>query len=191
MMVYVAYALTVLHVALGVLQAETSPLLAGLLGVRRRLGAGAARDRRLQERTPRSGESDARADADGFIDVCAVDDIRENRGKVVCLGGERVAVFRYDGKISRRCRTSASIRTARWVRARSSTAWWSARGTASNTSRTAARRRHRSPKRCRPSGSSSTAGGSWSTPGPTRRGRRPIPAIIPMDDASGKEAGHA
>ncbi len=36
----------------------------------------------------------------GFVDVCAVDDIRENRGKVVTLAGERVAVFRYDGKVS-------------------------------------------------------------------------------------------
>lgn len=98
MLVYVAYALIVMHVALGVLQAETSPLLAGLLG----LGVvwvlglhvvtgfkGAALDQEAEGRQ-----------ADGFIDVCAVDDIRENRGKVVTLGGERVAVFRYDGKVS-------------------------------------------------------------------------------------------
>src|SRR5208283_2973523 len=36
----------------------------------------------------------------GFVDVCAVDDIPENRARIVCLAGERVAVFRYDGKIS-------------------------------------------------------------------------------------------
>lgn len=97
MLVYIAYALIVLHVALGVLQAETNPLLAGLLG----LGVvwvlglhavvgwrGAALDR---ERA---------ASAGGFVEVCAVDDIREDRGKVVTVGGERLAVFRYDGKIS-------------------------------------------------------------------------------------------
>ena len=98
MLVYVAYALIVLHVALGVLQAETDPLLAVLLGagVVWVLGLhlvagfrGAALDRR-----------DGAAAADGFVDVCSVDDIRENRGKVVTLAGERIAVFRYDGKVS-------------------------------------------------------------------------------------------
>lgn len=99
MLVYVAYALIVLHVALGVLQAETNPLLAGLLG----LGLvwvlglhlvagfkGAALDK----------EGHGAPAADGFVDVCAVDDIAPNRGKVVTLSGERVAVFRYDGKVS-------------------------------------------------------------------------------------------
>jgi methionine sulfoxide reductase heme-binding subunit len=33
MLVYVAYGLIIAHVTLGVLQAETSPLLAGMLGV--------------------------------------------------------------------------------------------------------------------------------------------------------------
>lgn len=99
MLVYVAYALIVLHVALGVLQAETHPLLAILLG----LGVvwvlglhvvagfkGAALDR----------EGAAAPSAEGYVDVCSVDDIAENRGKVVTLAGERVAVFRYDGKVS-------------------------------------------------------------------------------------------
>src|SRR5208283_1496495 len=36
----------------------------------------------------------------GFVDVCAVDDIPENRARIVCLSGERVAIFKYDGKIS-------------------------------------------------------------------------------------------
>ena len=35
-----------------------------------------------------------------FVEACRVADIPENRARVVCLGGERVAVFRYDGKIS-------------------------------------------------------------------------------------------
>jgi nitrite reductase/ring-hydroxylating ferredoxin subunit len=38
--------------------------------------------------------------ADGFVDLCPVSAIPENRAKVVCGGGERVAVFRYDGKVS-------------------------------------------------------------------------------------------
>ena len=37
---------------------------------------------------------------DGFIDVCGVSDIPENRAHIACLAGERVAIFRYDGRIS-------------------------------------------------------------------------------------------
>ncbi len=97
MMVYVAYALIVLHVALGVLQAETDPLLATLLGLGMIwvLGLHVVAGFRG---TALDQEIDGRAG--GFVDVCSVDDIRENRGKVVTLAGERVAVFRYDGKVS-------------------------------------------------------------------------------------------
>jgi methionine sulfoxide reductase heme-binding subunit len=36
-----------------------------------------------------------------WIDVCSVDEIPNNRAKIVCLAGcERIAIFRYDGKIS-------------------------------------------------------------------------------------------
>ena len=37
---------------------------------------------------------------DGYIDVCAASDIPDTRAKVFCIAGERLAVFRYDGKIS-------------------------------------------------------------------------------------------
>jgi nitrite reductase/ring-hydroxylating ferredoxin subunit len=37
---------------------------------------------------------------DPFINACAVADIPENRARIVCLSGERVAIFKYDGKIS-------------------------------------------------------------------------------------------
>ena len=33
-------------------------------------------------------------------DVCAVGDIPENRAHIVTFGDERIAIFRYDGKIS-------------------------------------------------------------------------------------------
>ena len=35
-----------------------------------------------------------------FLDACAVSDIPENRARIVCLSGERVAIFKYDGKVS-------------------------------------------------------------------------------------------
>ena len=98
MLVYVAYALLVLHVTFGALQGETSGLYGatmaiGLLTVvtLHRVAARIER-RRDQELTTFS--------ADGFADVCAVADILENRARIVCLSGERVAIFKYGGKIS-------------------------------------------------------------------------------------------
>ena len=35
-----------------------------------------------------------------LVPVCNVDDIAEKRAFVACIGRERIAVFRYDGKIS-------------------------------------------------------------------------------------------
>ena len=40
------------------------------------------------------------SEADCFVDAGAVADIPENRARIVCLSGERVAIFRYAGKIS-------------------------------------------------------------------------------------------
>ena len=37
---------------------------------------------------------------DEFVDACAVADIPENRARIVCVSGERVAIFKYEGKLS-------------------------------------------------------------------------------------------
>jgi sulfoxide reductase heme-binding subunit YedZ len=37
---------------------------------------------------------------EGFVHVCEASEIPEKRARIVCLGGERVAIFKYDGKIS-------------------------------------------------------------------------------------------
>jgi sulfoxide reductase heme-binding subunit YedZ len=99
MLVYVAYALLVLHVAFGVLQAEVNPVyaLATASGLALVLGLHVAAAFK-EARTDRA--DDAAAADDGFVDACAVADILENRARIVCLSGERVAIFRYDGKLS-------------------------------------------------------------------------------------------
>jgi len=99
MLVYVAYALLILHVALGTLQAETSPLLAGMLGLGVAAVVGLHGVAGLRERAADQPLAASPA-ADGFVDVCAVDDIPEKRARSVHLSGERVAVYRYDGKVS-------------------------------------------------------------------------------------------
>lgn len=105
MLVYLAYALVVMHVALGVLQAEGDPVLAALLGAGVAWVLGlhgvAGRRERAGDRELARAETGAGAPAaDGFVEVCRVGEIPEKRAHVACLGGERVAVFRYDGKVS-------------------------------------------------------------------------------------------
>ncbi len=110
MSVYLAYALLVMHVALGAMQSERSPVYPIMLGIGiATVGALHAVAGRREARL------DARAlDANGpppapagdmppthWLDVCAVDEIKHNRARVVCLKGrERIAIFRHDGGLS-------------------------------------------------------------------------------------------
>lgn len=95
MLVYVAYGLLIAHVTLGVLQSETSLILATALGVGMvtvlslHLLA-ASRERALDVEQP----------GNDLVEVCSVDEIPDNRARIVSLSGERVAVFKYDGKVS-------------------------------------------------------------------------------------------
>ena len=98
MLVYPAYGLLVLHVALGALQSEASLLYPIILGVGLAAVLGLHLATGLDERR-RDGAGPASKET--WIDVGSVDEIEEKRAKVVCLPGrERVAVFRYDGQIS-------------------------------------------------------------------------------------------
>ena len=96
--VYVAYTLIVLHVVFGVLQGEAGRLLGwalcGAVLTVFTLHVLAARQEARGDRENRD------AHKDGFVDVCSVSDIPEKRAVVACVSGERVAVFRYDGRIS-------------------------------------------------------------------------------------------
>ncbi len=96
MLVYLAYGLLVMHVALGALQSQRSPWLAGLLiagvltVVSLHLIAGLReyrRDRRPLSVTTSQDET--------WIDAGLAEDLVEGRARVVCVPGrERVAVFR-------------------------------------------------------------------------------------------------
>lgn len=96
MMVYVAYGLLILHVVLGALQNETSPVIFGILTVgflgivSLHLAAGFK-----EIKTDKELASD-----DAFVSLCRVDEIQEDRAKIFTISGERVAVFKYDGKLS-------------------------------------------------------------------------------------------
>jgi len=98
MLVYVAYILVVSHVALGIVQAEPVPIMAILTG------AGflwlivlhfisANKEKSIDQKN-------FEANKNGYVEVCSVTEIPENRAKIANIGGERIAVFKYDGKIS-------------------------------------------------------------------------------------------
>jgi sulfoxide reductase heme-binding subunit YedZ len=96
--VYAAYTLLVAHVTLGALQSEASPVLASamIVGVAIILSlhlAAAFREKRIDRLRHR-------AVGEGFVEVCKVERIAEKCATIVSLSGERVAVFRYDGKVS-------------------------------------------------------------------------------------------
>jgi nitrite reductase/ring-hydroxylating ferredoxin subunit/DMSO/TMAO reductase YedYZ heme-binding membrane subunit len=100
MLVYVAYAAVAAHIALGPLQATTHPALAiaaltavvlvGTLHV-----AAARRDTAFENANP------IPAATPQWVDAGDPGEIPEKRAKIVVLpDGSRVAVFRYDGKLS-------------------------------------------------------------------------------------------
>ena len=100
MSVYVAYAAVTLHVALGPLQATSNPTLAiAALAAVSLVGTlhwrAASRDSAFERANPLPA-----ADT-GWIEVGDPAGIPEKRAKTVVLpDGSRVAVFRYDGKLS-------------------------------------------------------------------------------------------
>jgi methionine sulfoxide reductase heme-binding subunit len=97
MLVYVAYGLLIAHVTLGALQSETSPLLMALLAA----GLATVSGLHLAAAAIERGHDKERAPAsNGYVSVCHVDSIPDKRARVVSCGGERVAIFKYDGRIS-------------------------------------------------------------------------------------------
>jgi nitrite reductase/ring-hydroxylating ferredoxin subunit/DMSO/TMAO reductase YedYZ heme-binding membrane subunit len=97
MLVYVAYALLVAHVAIWIGQTGRGSWFAVATGVGAAVVfalhiAAAARERR--------GDAEKAAGQDGWIEVGPVESFTEKRARTVCASGERIAVFRNDGKFS-------------------------------------------------------------------------------------------
>lgn len=116
MSVYAAYAMLVMHVMLGVIQLEKSPVLIGLTGVGMftviglHLAAAFKQqktDRNANRKTPAAmnmntqqrGMPAVEAPAN-FVYACDVSEIPENRAKMLIVNGQNIALFKYDGKLS-------------------------------------------------------------------------------------------
>ncbi len=96
MLVYVAYALLIMHIVLGGLQNETSPVIFGILVLGFIVIAGLHILSGIKE-INKDKEIGVSSD---FVAVCNVNEISDNRAKIFTVGGERVAVFKHDGMLS-------------------------------------------------------------------------------------------
>lgn len=107
MLVYLAYGLLVLHVALGILQTHRSVWLAALVAAGAVLVCtlhlvAARKETRHDARRPGAARSV------GWVDACGLDEIDEGCGRTVALeGAERIALVRHNGCISALANTCA------------------------------------------------------------------------------------
>lgn len=94
---YTAYGLVLAHVAFGVLQSERSAVYPSLLGAGFVVLAGlhlvaARKETRLDcERE--------QAERDGFVETVRTDEVVEGRAKIVLAGGQRLALWRHQGRL--------------------------------------------------------------------------------------------
>ena len=97
MLVYFAYALIIAHVFLGTFQQETSPFTIGIMILGFIIVASlhlitAFKERKIDRTKTQEKE--------GWLEVCDISEIEEDRAKIFTVDNERVAIFKYGGKLS-------------------------------------------------------------------------------------------
>ena len=97
MMVYVAYGLIIMHVMLGIVQSEPSVILVTLLGAGFLWISGLHLWAGFKEA---AADREKSLDRRGYVLVGELGQIPENGAVTVVVNGEKVAIFRYDGKLS-------------------------------------------------------------------------------------------
>ena len=104
MAVYAAYAVLLAHVVLGALQGEGKaylwPVTAAVAGTVFALHLHAGLAERRRDRGLAAAAAAGAGGPEGYVRTVAVDEIPDLEGRVVSLGGERVAVFRNGDEIS-------------------------------------------------------------------------------------------
>lgn len=98
MLVYLAYSLLIMHVVLGIIQLETDwvlffIVLSGLITVATLHVLAGIKEWKLDHQRPISNEKD-------WVYVSDYEEIENNRAKMINIDQERVAIYRYDDKIS-------------------------------------------------------------------------------------------
>lgn len=98
MLVYIAYGLVIMHVVLGIIQYENSPILFSLLflGLVTILSLHIISGYKEYKFDGIKNKTDDK----GWVYVCTPNEIDENCAKMVTIDGERIAVFKYGNKLS-------------------------------------------------------------------------------------------
>ena len=99
MLVYVAYALIIIHVATGILQYEDKPIYWGMLMIGFLTIVGIHLTAGIKQ-YKKDNPSEKDNTTDGFQYACKVEDISDKCASIVNIGGQEIAIFRYDGKVS-------------------------------------------------------------------------------------------
>jgi sulfoxide reductase heme-binding subunit YedZ len=97
MCVYIAYLLVVMHVMLGVIQYETSPVLFCMILA----GSTALIVLHLKGGTKEVKRDNLKynLEKNGFVKVCNANEIADSRAKIFCVKAERIAVYRHKDKL--------------------------------------------------------------------------------------------
>ncbi|MDY8134552.1 Rieske 2Fe-2S domain-containing protein [Aquimarina sp. 2201CG5-10] len=98
MMVYFAYSLIILHVFLGAFQQQPSLWSIAVLSIGFLTIAGLHITTAIKE--TKVDKSKTEQVEDGWEYVCDIDEIPEDRAKIFIVDKERIAVFKYDNKLS-------------------------------------------------------------------------------------------
>ena len=98
MMVYLAYGLVLMHVFLGAFQQETSPFTMGLILMGFVIVASLHLKAAFQE--SKIDSFTGKSDKENWLEVCSPEAIEESRAKIFTVEGERVAIFKHQGKLS-------------------------------------------------------------------------------------------
>ena len=97
MFVYLAYFLVVMHVMLGAIQYESNPVFVIMIAI----GSLTVISLHLI-----AGRKEVKKDStkfnpakEGFVAVCDINEIEENRAKIFCIDKERIAVYRFENSL--------------------------------------------------------------------------------------------
>ncbi|MFT7050160.1 MAG: sulfoxide reductase heme-binding subunit YedZ [Psychroserpens sp.] len=97
MMVYFGYALIIAHVFLGAFQQETSLFTIGIMVLGFIVVASLHLITGFKERKIDTTKTKEKK---GWLEVCNISEIEEDRAKIFTVENERVAIFKYNGKLS-------------------------------------------------------------------------------------------
>jgi methionine sulfoxide reductase heme-binding subunit len=97
MCVYVAYFLIIMHVMLGVIQFETNPVFVIIILIGAFILIGLHVYAGIKEVKKDNIKFDLKKE--GFVMVCNVNEIEDDKAKMFCIDKERIAVFKTDGKL--------------------------------------------------------------------------------------------